>query len=390
MSTDITQNASQSMDPPPPPLLTIMDATKIHEFHVIVMEWITEIHNDFKNGNGYIKPNPQSICGEKFQELVEYMLTKSPELSNIRVQRRQAMTTVWQKLRRILYFILESFLPIFISACTMYMLYTTLTTYTLSPPSTPPPSHTEQQSTTQWFQATIETIETIPGYIGAFVGKLISVTGGIGSEVISSVTGVPHFINKFYATLLTSITGYIMYHLSYPITYIIQETRKATEKKENVFLLQDEFEAEYKTVLAQSLYILFVLPVMNAFDQLLYMSSKSAPSHHHAHITRILDTYSENVTILYHTFLTQHEKGIRLMDPMDILRVSQPSTQFITLMTRLIRESTDELAQQYMLLNQAMLEAPRQMGQVLTPPTLPLSFINHAHLAISSMRNIST
>lgn len=311
------------------------------------------------------------------------MITKSPELSNIRVQRRQAMTTLWQKLRRTLYFILESFLPIIISVCTMYFLYTSLTTYTLSPL----PSHTEQQSNSHWFQTAIETIEIIPSYIGSFVGKIISMTGGIGSEVISSAIGVPHFFNKFYATILTSIAGYIMYRLSYPITHIIQETRKTTEKKEHVFLLQDEFEAEYKIVLAQSLYILFVIPVMNAFDQLLYMSSKSAPSPHHAHITRILDTYAENVTILYHTFITQHEKGIRLMDPMDVLRVSQPSTQFITLMTRLIRESTDELAQQYMLLNQSMLEAPRQMGQVLTPPSLPLSFINHT---ISSMRNMST
>ena len=375
MSTEITQNVPQSNEPP---LNTEIDPTKIHDFHVVVTNWITQIHADFKNGNGYIKPNPKSICGEKFQELVEYMLTKSPELSNIRVQRRQAVTTVAKKIRRTVYFILESFLPVFISLSTMYLLYKMLTSY-------PTQSVTQQLTASpSW----LKTVENVPIHLGNFVGKVLSMTGSFGSSVITSATGTPNFFNKLYASIITPLVGYLIYRLSQPISNIVQEARKTTEKQEQVFLLQDEFEAEYKAVLAQSLYLLFVLPVMNAFDQLLHMSSKSATPQNHIHIMRALDTYSENITILYHTFITQHEKAIRLMDPMDVLRISQPSAQFVTLMTRLIRESNDDLAQQYMLLNQSMLEAPRQMGQVLTLPSLPPTFMNDTLTLATSMRNI--
>lgn len=374
MSTEITQNVPESNEPP---LVTEIDSTKIHDFHVVITNWITQIHADFKNGNGYIKQNPKSICGEKFQELVEYMLTKSPELSNIRVQRRQAITSVAKKIRRTLYFILESFLPVFISLFTMYLLYKMLTDY---------PLHVADPLTSSplWLQI----IEKSPIYFGNFVGKVLSMTGSFGSSVITSATGVPNIFNKLYASIMTSLVGYLIYSLSQPISNIVQEARKTTEKQEQVFLLQDEFEAEYKAILSQSLYLLFVLPVMNAFDQLLHMSSKSATLQNHTHIMRAIDTYSENITILYHTFITQHEKAIRIMDPMDVLRISQPSAQFVTLMTRLIRESNDDLAQQYMILNQSMLEAPRQMGQVLTLPTIPPTFINDTLTLASTLRNI--
>lgn len=373
MSTEITQNAPQSNEPS---LVTEIDFTKIHIFHVAVTNWITQIHADFKNGNGYIKPNPKSICGEKFQELVEYMLTKSPELSNIRVQRRQAITTIVQKIRRTLYFIFESFLPVFISLSAMYLLYRMLTEYPLDV------SH--PISSLPWLQ----TLEKVPNQIGSLVGKVISMTGSFGSGIISSASGVPNFFNKLYATIVTSLAGYLVYRLSQPISNIVEEVRKTTEKQEHVVLLQNEFEAEYRAVLAQSLYLLFTLPILNAFDQLLHMSSKSASLQNHTHIMRVLDTYSENITNLYNTFIMQYEKGIRLMDPTDVLRISQPSTQFITLMTRLIRESNDELAQQYMLLNQSMLEAPRQMGQLLTPPSLPPTFINDTLTLATTVRNM--
>jgi hypothetical protein len=380
MSTEITQNVSNSqVSDTTSPQISEEDNTKINEFHTVVTAWITEIHEDFKNGNGYIKRVPQSICGEKFQELVEYILTKSPELANIRLHRRQVMTTKWQKARRLLYFIIESFLPVFISVASMYLLYMSMTTITNSYTT-----KTYSNISPTWMQ----TLDKIPNQLGSIIGKIISTTGSFGSSVVSSATGVPNLFGKINAAFVTSLVGYIIYRLSQPISMIVQESRKTIEKGETVCILQDEFEAEYKAVLAQSLYLLFIHPVMNAFDQLLHMSSKSASLAQHAHIIRVLHTYSENITILYYTFITQHEKAIRLMDPTDILRVSQPSTQFITLMTRLIRESNDELAQQYMLLNQSMLEAPHKMGQLFTLPTISPTAIQDTLTVVSSMRNM--
>lgn len=377
MSTEITQNvqSTQVSDTAPRPV-TEEEYVKINEFHAIVTNWITEIHNDFKNGNGYIKNKPQSICGEKFLELVEYMLSKSPELANIRLQRRQSITTRWQKIRRFLYFILESFLPILISVTTMYFLYITMISQTPTSIIVNP----ELKSNTL-----LQTLDKIPHQLGGIIGKVLSVTGSFGSSIVSSATGVPNLPSKIYASFVTSLVGYLIYRLSQPVSTIVYESRRTVEKKEEVSILQDEFEAEYKAVLAQSLYVIFVNAVLNAFDQLLHMSSRSAQPNNHAHIIRVLDTYSENMNILYYTFITQHEKAIRLMDPMEILRVSQPSTQFITLMTRLIRESNDELAQQYMFLNQAMLEAPRKMGRVFT---LPPTFLQDTLTVVNSMRNI--
>lgn len=377
MSTEITQNAqsTQVSDTAPRPV-TEEEYVKINEFHAIVTNWITEIHEDFKNRNGYIKHKPQSICGEKFVELVEYMLTKSPELANIRLQRRQAITTKWQKLRRFLYFILESFLPILISVTTMYLLYRSMT----SQPTATIIVNSDLKSS-NWLQI----LDKVPHQLGSIIGKALSVTGSFGSSIVSSATGVPNLPSKVYASFVTSLVGYLIYRLSQPISTIVQESRKTVEKKEQVSILQDEFEAEYKAVLSQSLHVIFVHPVLNAFDQLLHMSSRSASQSHLAHIVCVLDTYSENMNILYYTFITQHEKAIRLMDPMEILRVSQPSTQFITLMTRLIRESSDELAQQYMLLNQSMLETPHKMGQLFT---LPPTFVQDTLTVVNTMRNM--
>lgn len=382
MSTEITQNvqSTQVSDTASRPV-TEEEYVKINEFHTTVTNWITEIHNDFKNGNGYIKNTPQSICGEKFLELVEYMLTKSPELANIRLQRKQAITTVWQKARRLLYFILESFLPVLISATTMYMLYMYMTMPIQSSNSFHIANPNQSSQTAAWLQ----TLDKVPHQLGSIIGKVLSVTGTFGSSVVSSATGVPNLPSKIYASFVTSLVGYLIYRLSQPISTIVHESRKTVEKRENVSLLQEEFEKEYKAVLAQSLYVIFVHPVLNAFDQLLHMSSRSASQSHLTHIIRVLDTYSENMNILYYTFITQHEKAIRLMDPMEILRVSQPSTQFITLMTRLIRESSDELAQQYMLLNQSMLETPHKMGQLFT---LPPTFIQDTLTVVNTMRNI--
>jgi hypothetical protein len=377
MSTEITQNvqSTQVSDTAPRPV-TEDEHVKINEFHAIVTEWITEIHEDFKNGNGYIKRTPKSICGEKFLELVEYMLSKSPELANIRLQRRQAITSRWQKTRRFLYFILESFLPVLISVTTMYLLYMSMTSPTLTSVN----SITEPQSP-NWLRR----LDKVPHQLGGIIGKVFSVTGSFGSSVVSSATGVPNLPSKIYASFVTLLVGYIIYRLSQPLSTIVQESRKTVEKKEHVLILEEEFEAEYKAVLSQSLHVLFVNAMLNTFDQLLHMSSRSAPQSNHTHIIRVLDTYSENMNILYYTFVTHYEKGIRLMDPMDILRVSQPSTQFITLMTRLIRESNDKLAQQYMLLNQSMLEAPNKMGQFFT---LPPTFLQDTLTVVGSMRNM--
>jgi hypothetical protein len=377
MSTEITQNVQTTqVSDTAPHQVTEDEYVKINEFHAIVTNWITEIHNDFKNGNGYIKNKPQSICGEKFLELVEYMLTKSPELANIRLQRRQAITTKWQKLRRFLYFILESFLPVLISVTTMYLLYMSMTSQTPASIIANP-----ELKSPNWLQ----TLDKVPQQLGSIIGKVLSVTGSFSSSIVSSATGVPNLPSKVYASFVTSLVGYLIYRLSQPISIIVQESRKTVEKREQVSILQDEFEAEYKAVLSQSLNVIFVNAVLNAFDQLLHMSSRSASQSQHTHMIRVLNTYSQNMNILYYTFVTHYEKGIRLMDPMEILRVSQPSTQFITLMTRLIRESSDELAQQYMLLNQSMLETPHKMGQLFT---LPPSFLQDTITVVNTMRNI--
>ena len=393
MTSELTQNVvnqiQQQQQQQQPYKNQPIDIEKLSEFHRTVTDWITDINMDFKNG--YLKSPQTSPCGERLKDLITYMATKSPELATIRVQKRQANTSCWQKVRRTLYFILETFIPSIIALITMYTIYTLLTYNYIANTETPqhkytPIYNTDAELHLRSYQYIVDTYNILPslnhitGTVGSLLGAVIGATGVFGMNLVDSATGITYIINKIQSMCIAAVIAYTVFRITHPITYIVAEARKTTDKHEIMLLLQSEFEEEYIKVISQSLYSLFVVNVLDTLEQLLFMSSKSTMNQNQSYIMLLSDTYCDDISLLYYTIMTQHEKTIRIMDPMDVLRVSQPTPQFIALMLRLIRESNEELSYQYMMLNQSMLEAPREMYSGLTTPV---------HTAAQSLKTIS-
>jgi hypothetical protein len=373
-----------------------VDDNEILKFHTMITRWITSIYNDKY-------ATPHSICGKKVKELNQYISSKSQELSSIRVQQIQSRYSNWQTIRRILYFLTETLCTSVLTFTVMYMIYSTVSTISVESDTVALPVYAydinatfieRAKQYTYVTYASLPTINSILNQGGAIMGNMLYATGQFGVTLVDNAAGTPHFIRKVYAALFSMLVGFFIYRIVQPFTSVIHRARVATTKYEQLLILQNEFVKEYENTINQSLYHLFSMNIMSVLEQLLFASSKGSSQEAKRHIMCIINIYSADYAILYHAIITPYEKQIRSMDTADILRVSQPTPLFINLMFRIIRESGDELAQQFMLLNQSMLEVPQGMRNAIITPVRNMAnsipYISPVISFINAQRNMGS
>ena len=308
----------------------------IHIFHRIISEWIMEIHADIRS-DGYIVDNPSSLCGKKVRELRDHCMTKSAEISTIRIQTRRYRIQCSNILCRSLYFLLENLLPFLLSIGSFTAIYWILTT-----------THgSHYENSTYVDQA---------GYTMGFVLRSII---SFGSRVIDGTMGTDMFFTKLNACVIASAVAVLLYIGTVPCTAIITHARTSSAKHREMRILQEEFYIEYTRLIEQALYKHVIINLLEVFENMLYITSDSASESAKQSAMQIANTYYPNYELFYMYILNQLETHIREMDIIDLIRSTNVSSQFIHMLFQLIRHSEDKYARDLMIFNQALIDTPR-------------------------------
>lgn len=335
---------------------TRIDLRILHEFHTAVANWIAEIHRDVKQ-DGYISDTPTSLCGKKLLELREHCMTRSTEMSSIRMHARHTRTTPWHILRRTLYFLGEGFLPVLLAITTGACIYLS---YQPSAQPQQQPTNSPSPLSPPWYSP--QQIAIISGELaGAVLGTLKT----FGSTALDTTTGIPNVLSKVQLLVFTLCATWLVYVATLPCTGLLARARATSEKREKVQMLQSDFAHEYKNRVEQALYILLTRPILETMEHLLSSSSQTAPQNAQERMMRITGTYSTNYELLYHSMLSQLEMRIRSMDMITLLRSVPQNAQFMTLLYQLIRESEDEFARNLMVFHQGLTDVSGQMKTAL-------------------------
>ena len=348
----------------------VIDDEKLQQFNSLMSGWLRNIHNDI-HVPGIMNSNLISMCGIKLVGLKHCIMLKSTEISTIRINKLQYTNTWMQILRRTLYFICETFLPLISALTVLYTLYNFIIVDNKRPgpihvQTIPIPLNNSSLIDYAYYYGKISynavkpfvSINAVTNMIGTFTGRIVRATSLAGSSFIDESLGIRNTTLKVTAFCIATIASVLVYKIITPFTGVIANGRNAIARKENVILLQTAFICEYEAAIEQSLYQLLTLPVIAHIENLLHMSSKSASPSDHQQCMSIINIYTEDYANLYYSILTPYEKQINMMDVNDVLRASKPSSQFIILLFRLIRESNDALAQHLMTFNQSLIEAP--------------------------------
>ena len=371
----------------------VIDDEKLQQFNSLMSGWLRNIHNDI-HVPGIMNSNLISMCGIKLVGLKHCIMLKSTEISTIRINKLQYTNTWMQILRRTLYFICETLLPLISALSVLYILYNVIIADNKRPSPIPVqiipfPLNNSSLIKYAYYYGKISyntvisyaSINAITNIIGSFAGRIVHATSLIGSSFIDESLGIQNTTLKVTAFCIATVASILVYKITTPFTGVIANGRSAIARKENVILLQSAFIDEYDAAIEQSLYQLLTVPVIAHIENLLHMSSKSASLSDQQQCMSIINIYTEDYANLYYSILTPYEKQINMMDVNDVLRASKPSSQFIILLFRLIRESNDELAQHLMIFNQSLIEAPiTARNSVLATRELamiPMRYISH-------------
>lgn len=316
----------------------------IHIFHRIISEWIMNIHADIRS-DGYIVDNPSSLCGKKVKELRDHCMTKSAEISTIRIQTRRSRTSCVYMLRRSLYFVLENLLPFIVSIGTFGIVYWLWTRS----------GYTRQKNS------------SYAEHTGQIIGSILHSVMSFGSSLIDGTTGTDMFFTKLQALILSSAVAGVLYIGTIPFTSIITYARTTSAKQEELRMLQDEFRLEYTNLIEQALYKHVIANILEAFEHMLYITSDSASDSIKQHAIQIANMYYPNYDIFYMYILSQLETSVREMDVVTLIRSVNMTSQFINVLFQLIRHSEDGYARDLMLFNQALVDSPiHSKGAILT------------------------
>jgi hypothetical protein len=306
----------------------------ISAFHTLISQWILDIHADIRS-DGYIVDNPKSLCGKKVRELRNHCMTKSAEISAIRIQTRRTHTNCMHMLRRSIYFLLENLFPLFISTGSFGLLY--------------------------WFwtrRAHEETEKTYVQQGGEFFGFILHSFVSFGSSLIDSTTGTDMFFMKLQAFLIASAIAVMLYVGTAPFTSIIIYARMASTKQEEIRILQNEFRIEYMNLIEQALYKHVIANLLEVFEYMLYITSPSASEDMTQRAMQIVNTYYPNYDVFYMYIISQLENAVREMNIITLIRSVNVSPQFIHVLFQLIRHSEDIYARDLMAFNQALIDSP--------------------------------
>lgn len=307
----------------------------IHIFHRIISEWIMEIHKDIRS-DGYIIDTPSSLCGKKVRELRDHCMTKSAEISTIRIQTRRYRIQCGNILCRSLYFIVENLLPFILSIGSFSAIYWFLTKT----------EKTQYQDSTYLEQA---------GYSMGFILRSVVI---FGSSVIDGTMGTDMFFTKINAFIIASAVAVLLYIGTVPCTAIIAHARTSSVKRKEMCILQEEFYLEYTRLIEQALYKHIIINLLDVFENILYITSESASESAKQSAIQIANTYYPNYELFYMYILNQLETHVREMDIIALIRSANVSSQFIHILFQLIRHSEDKYAHDLMIFNQALIDTP--------------------------------
>lgn len=359
-----------------------MNRQELERFRCTLTQWIYDLYHD-TDTNGYLLKEPSSLCAKKTKQLVEYTLTKSSELSAIRLNRRKTQITTQNVMKRSLYFFIETIFPVCISVLIAYIFFmSSMVSSQTVPDDTSSSSYvypaeyenlsfidkSQHIMRASWHQ--VPTLDETSNGIGSLLGYTLSSITNIFSVTLQKGIGIslPQTIFTLYYSVFTVIIGYIIYRITLPMAGICSNYRAADERRVNLQILEEEFIIEFERMVERAIYMLLQPSIMKAFQQLLFMSAKTASYDSKQQSMRIINTFSHDYSVMYMALIQPLEQQIRKMEIVEILHMSQPSANFANTMFRLIREANEDLAIQLNLLNQSLIEIPHAVRDSLISP----------------------
>lgn len=346
-------------------------------FNMILSGWIRDLYHDMDD-NGYVSAIATSLCAQKTKQLVKHVLTKSSEISSIRMQRTKATMRSQNSFYHFFAVCFEACFPYIVFAFTVYTVF--LWNKSITPVkslfSTPALSSIKYEELSYIEKAYITvfsyipTLNTVSTNVGGLFGTLLSEITHIFDTILVYGTGisVKRMLTVFYNSLVALLFGYVFFRLSIPLTSVFERYRVTNDRRENIHVLEEEFLLEFERMVERSIYNMMQPNIMKSLEQLLYMSSKSSNIESKRQCMHIVYTFHNDYNVLYMTLLTPIEQHIRMMDLGELLHMTQPSAHFTNTLFRLIRESSDELAVQLNILNQSLIEIPNSMRESLVRP----------------------
>jgi hypothetical protein len=349
-----------------------------NDFQKKIMSWIKELSSDISS-TGYIGEEPKSLCAKKTKELTEFTMSKSAQISTIRMNNNLKKTSLWHIVRRVIFFFLESCFPLSISLLAIYLIYTRYSTNTYTEVEIPvylPENYYKEPLYKQLYLYTyarisqISTFQDVGTMIGSGFGSVINgVSGFILSTLNStfniSIQGV--FIKLYYGILSITI-GALLYLSTKPCTTIFSNSRQLIEKRETLGIIEDQFIQEMNKMIEQCIFTLLQTNISNTFEHFLTLSSKTANKENQSKLSHLVYTYQHDYDVLYILIVGHYEQHIRKMELNEILHLSKTNTHFTNLMYRLIREANDDVAEQIMILNRTLIEIPDSMRNACLKP----------------------
>jgi hypothetical protein len=349
-----------------------------NDFQKKIMSWIKELSMDISS-SGYIGQEPKSLCAKKTKELTEFTMSKSAQISTIRMNNNLKKTSFWHFVRRVIFFFLESCFPLSVSLLAIYLIYTRYTTNTYTEVEIPvylPENYIHEPLYKQLYlysyarMSQISTFQDLGTMIGSSIGSVINGLSGfilstLNSTFSISIQGV--FIKIYYGILSISI-GVLLYLSTKPCTSLFSNSRQLIEKRETLSIIEDQFIQEMNKMIEQCIFTLLQTNISNTFEHFLTLSSKTANKENQIKLSHLIYTYQHDYEVLYILIMGHYEQHIRKMELNEILHLSKTNTHFTNLMYRLIREANDDVAEQIMILNRTLIEIPDSMRNACLKP----------------------
>ena len=292
---------------------------------------IEKIYADI-SPDGYICATPQSLCGKKIKELTLHIMSKSPEISAVAFHNRRLNHILSRQTIDVMYFILDTFSPIIISAVLAYILYTVQQT-----PTTIEISQTQPINNMTYK----EILDTTVTSAGTFLGSIVWYTGLLTTTTIDTATGITATIDKTTKGVISLICGFISYIVLEQLTRVWKIKRQSAEKKDSLEIIQTEFIKEYERAIERAMITLVRPPVL-----------------------KLLENNASN----YHSALNRIDEYVRMMPIPNILHIGQASPYFHQLLFKMIRESGEDTAAHLEQFTKTLMDAPVNMRDAVIAP----------------------
>ena len=340
------------------PNSSIIDDAKIKDFQSVIIKWINELYINGTSSSGYISKDDNKYT-KKIRELVKFTLSKSPEISAIRMQRSMYTRTPYKIIRSFMYFMFEHIIPLIF----VYYLINNMYFYLINQPL-------EEKIIVQGKPETYFEygFSKVSNFVGVVVGTSVHQITKIVSIILDNTFGVNHLVSKMNSGVVSVIIGLIVWRCLIPISSIINQYKVRSEKSDYLIILQSEFMNELEDSIERSIMSIVRPVLMEQFEKLLYITNINSNDENKNAAMEIINVFSSDYNVLYVYIFVPLEEKIRGMELSEIMRSSPMSSNFIETLFQLVRHSGDDLAQHLNRLNRSLMEMPYAMRESVVSP----------------------